>query len=169
MERVKAFSSIPLLSKSKVASAKIASGGAPTNNDPLETLLDGQLANGYGPVFANGVENGMIKLDLGTMQKILQVQTFSTGQLRARQRFMLYGSISDVDPGWDVGNAEKFKPIAGVDTREHGPSPFGATRISRFDDQPLGSFRWLVWAVTPITEEHLENTSLQELQVILSK
>ena len=165
----KAFRSMPLLDKSQVASAKVSSGGAPTNNDPLEILLDGELANGYGPVFANGVENGMIKIDLGNVQKIAQVQTFTTGQMRARQRFMLYGSTSDVDPGWDVGNAQQFKPIAGVDTRGHGPSPFGTTRISRFDGEPLGSFRWLVWAVSPITEEHLENTSLQELQVTLSK
>lgn len=160
------FNSIPLLPARSLLAAKLLSGGAPTNNDPLECLMDGKVTNGYGPVFANGVENGLYKLDLGRVQRIAQVQSFSSGQTRSRQNFVLYGSANDRDPGWDVSDVTKYTPITSVDTRHGAESEFAATKIVRSDGEPIGSFRWLVWAVAPITEQFRENTAFQELQVI---
>src|SRR6185312_6174868 len=36
-----------------------------TQNDPVTILFDGKLAEGYGPVFANGTSGGAYKVDLG--------------------------------------------------------------------------------------------------------
>ena len=52
--------------------AKAVAGGASNNNDPVECLTDGKVPNGYGPIFANGIECGMHKLDLATVKSIAQ-------------------------------------------------------------------------------------------------
>jgi hypothetical protein len=45
------------------------------------------------------------------------------------------------------------------------PSANEATSIRRSGDQPLGTYRWLVWAVSPVIDA-AENISFHELQVI---
>jgi hypothetical protein len=58
-------------------------------------------------------------------------------------------------------------PLMAVDTREVEPKEFEATSVRRSNARPLGSFRWLVWALSPITGEiGGENSAYQELQVI---
>ena len=159
------FRTIPLAPVSAVVSAKAAAGGANTNNDPIETLVDGKIANGFGPVFANGVANGMYKLDLAAVISIAQVNTFSRGGERGRQNFVLYGSSAPGDPGWNVGDAKLFTPIIAVDARQD--ADYKATSIRYTDGKSLGGYRWLVWAVYPIND--MENTAFQELQVIPAK
>ena len=34
------------------------------------------------------------------------------------------------------------------------------------DSKSLGSYRWLVWAIAPITDDNGENTAFQKLQVL---
>jgi len=41
-----------------------------------------------------------------------------------------------------------------------------ATSIRQSNAKPLGSYRWLVWVVTPITSDATTNTTFAELQVI---
>ena len=53
-----------------------------------------------------------------------------------------------------------------MDTRHGVDGPFEATSIRGNGGKPLGNYRWLVWAVFPVTQENLENTAFQELQVI---
>jgi hypothetical protein len=43
---------------------------------------------------------------------------------------------------------------------------YEATSIRRSTGKPLGSYRWLVWAVFPVTQENAENTAYQELQAL---
>ena len=164
--RTSNFKSIPLAPGSEVLSAKAIAGGAPINNDPIEFLTDGKIVNGYGPVFANGVESGMYKLDLGSLGKISQVNTFSALGLRARQNFVLYGSASTSDPGWKVSDATILTPVISVDTSLGMPTDFEATSIRCSGGRPLGNYRWLVWVVYPVTRDNQENTAFQELQVI---
>ena len=161
----KEFKTIPLAPSSAVAAARPSAGGAKTNNDPIETLVDGKIADGYGPVFANGISNGMYKLDLAVTTAIAQVNTYSRGGERGRQNFVLYGSNAAADPGWNVGDANRFTPIIAVDAR--ADADYKATSIRCGEGKPLGSWRWLVWAVFPINE--MEITSFQELQVIPAK
>ena len=41
-----------------------------TSNDPLRTLTDGRLAEGFGPIFGNGVHDGAYKMDLGAVKPV---------------------------------------------------------------------------------------------------
>jgi hypothetical protein len=161
------FKKIPLVPVSAVLPARVVAGGAPTNNDPIESLIDGRIEHGYGPVFANGVEGGMYRLDLGMTRNIAQINTFSSLERRARQNFVIYGSNAASDPGWNFADAKVFTPVIAVDTRQD--AEYAATSIRRSGGRPLGSYRWLVWAVSPVTEENRENTAFQELQVISFK
>ena len=155
------FKTIALSPASAVVPAKVTDGGAPTHNDPVESLVDGKVANGFGPIFANG-DCGMYKLDLAAVKGIARVNTFSRGGERGRQNFVLYGSSAASDPGWNVADAKLFTPVITVDARQD--AEYKATSIRHSNGKPLGSYRWLVWAVFPINDS--ENTSFQELQVI---
>lgn len=136
-----------------------------TSNDPLATLHDQQLAQSYGPVFRNGIRGGMYRADLGSVRQVLSVTTWSHNQNgnRGAQNFALFGSAAE-DPGWHPGDRSRFTPIAEVDTRGRPQANHPGTTIRNSQGQPLGSFRWLVWVVQPVTEG-LENTAFQEFQV----
>ena len=168
-ERLEApeFKTIPLAAASAVVSAKVFAGGAVPNNDPVESLTDGKVTKGFGPIFANGVDNGMYKLDLAAVKSIAQVNSFSSGRTRARQSFVLYGSNAASDPGWNVADATVFTRVIAVDSRPVVLTEYEATSIRHSAGKPLGSYRWLVWAVSPVTGEiGGENTAFQELQAI---
>jgi membrane-associated protease RseP (regulator of RpoE activity) len=161
------FKTVALAPAAAVLPAKVVAGGASTNNDPIECLTDGKVASGYGPIFANGVDCGMYKLDLAAVKSIARVNTFAALGRRARQSFVLYGSNAASDPGWKVADARRFTPIISVDTSQGIPADFEATSIRRSDDKPLGNYRWLVWVVSPVTSDGGgENTAFQELQAI---
>jgi hypothetical protein len=154
------FKTVPLAPVAAVVPAKVSAGGAPIR-DPVESLVDGKIDDGTGPIFANG-DCGMYKLDLATVTSIAQVNTFSRGGERGRQNFVLYGSSAAADPGWNVADAAVFTPVIAVDARQDAECK--GTSIRASDGKPLGSYRWLVWAVFPINDS--ENTAYQELQVI---
>jgi membrane-associated protease RseP (regulator of RpoE activity) len=162
------FKFIPLMPSAGVLPAKLAAGEPGTSNEPIDILTDGKLAKNYGPVFPNGVTDGMYKLDLGAVKSIAQVDTFSYNQNnnRGRQCFALYGSSAASEPGWKVEDARVFTPLVDLDTDKPAPADFVATSVRRSAGQPLGSYRWLVWAVFPVTQDYVENTAFQELQVI---
>lgn len=157
-----AFKTIPLADSSAVLAAKISAGGAPTNNDPISSLLDGKIGNGYGPVYANGVTQGMYKLDLNAITSIVQINTYSSGGNRARQKFVLYGSNSTEDPGWNLADTRRFTPMISVDVPQS--TSYQATSVRQSNGQPLGDYRWLIWKVVPINSIG-ENTSFQEMQI----
>ena len=138
-----------------------------TNNEPPRTLFDGELSRNYGPVFGNGVEGGLYKVDLGHRLDINSVNTWSFQQngIRGPQHFTLYGSTNETDPGWNVRDRKLFTPIVEVDSTRLAAAPFQATSIRSSTNRPLGPFRWLVWQVHSITPIG-ENTSYQEVQVI---
>lgn len=134
-----------------------------TSNKPVAVLCDGQLAADYGPVFGNGVVGGVYKVDLGAAVTAASVTTWSFNQNgnRGTQRFALFGSNAETDPGWDIGT---LTPIAEVDTTGQPVGRFTGTSIRRTAGQPLGTFRWLVWVVQPVTAIG-ENTAFQEFAV----
>ncbi len=160
------FKEIPVASTA--VPAKISSGGPRTVGGALAALIDGKLGKEGNPIFSNGVIDGAYKLDLAEAKSIAQVNTFSfTGRNRAKQNYILYGSNAAADPGWNVADAAVFAPIMAVDTRAMEPKEYEATSVRRSDGRPLGSYRWLVWALSPITGEiGGENSAYQELQVI---
>ena len=87
-------------------------------------------------------------------------------QSRRLLNFVLYGSTAESDPGWNVRDAHLFTPIIDLVARDTGKCECAATSIRQSGGKSLGSYRWLVWAVTPITYDGGSNTAIQELQVI---
>jgi hypothetical protein len=136
-----------------------------TNNDPLETLLDGKLAKGFGPVFSNGIHTGIYRLDLGEPKSIASITSWSFNQGgRGPQRVTLYGSDA-VNPGWNFAD---FKPLGTIDTTASPSAEFTAASLQAATGKSLGKFRWIIWKVSPITQiGGGENTAFQELHIEL--
>ena len=162
------FKSIPLQPNEKVSPAIVTASGA-TNNDRLEVLTDGAIKDSYGPVFGNGTTNGIYKADLKALRRVTQVNTYSfnMGGTRGNQRFTLYGSESPTDPGWDT---DKYSLIAEVDTVGAPIQKYLATSIRRGGTAPLGTYRWLLWAVSPVSDSAGgENSAYQEFQIVIEE
>ena len=163
------FKAIPLAPATAVLQATVVAGAPGTMNEPVAVLTDGKLAKSYGPVFGNGVTDGAYKLDLGAVKAIAQVNTFSHNQNsnRGRQRYALYGSNAAADPGWNIADGRVFVPLADVDTGKAATADFVATSVRQSGGKPLGSYRWLIWAIAPVTTNAGgENTAFQEFQVL---
>ncbi|RLS31123.1 MAG: signaling protein [Planctomycetota bacterium] len=161
------FKTIPLAATKDVLPITALTTQPATNNEPPQTLFDGKLDRNYGPVFGNGVEGGLSKVDLGQRRDIQTISTWSFQQngIRGPQHFSLYGSTSETNPGWNTSDRKLFTPLIEVDSTHIAAEPFQATSIRSSTNQPLGQFRWLVWHVYSITPLG-ENTSFQEVQVI---
>ncbi|MGY8639491.1 MAG: DUF7133 domain-containing protein [Verrucomicrobiales bacterium] len=137
-----------------------------TNNDPIATLTDGKLVEGFGPIFGNGVTNGSYKMDLGKSQSVKSITSwaFNKSGKRGGQKISLFGSSVESDPGWDVTDASKFKPLGVIGTDGQKLGEFTALSRRSADGKTLGKFRWIVWQVSPVTKLG-ENTAFQELSV----
>lgn len=133
-----------------------------TANDPVATLSDGKLAEGYGPVFSNGV-TGFYQLDLGAVQELTAIRTwsFNQGGKRVAQSFTLYGSAAGTNPGWKL---EDYTPLGSVETRGMASPRFLATALSAPAGGTLGRYRWILWAPSPLNPIG-ENTAFQEFSV----
>ena len=136
----------------------------PANGSASE-LGDGKLTAGYGPVFANNITDGRYKADLGQPTDIQEVRVWSYRQspTRLAQRHVLFGSTATNDPGWNTADAEKFTPIASVDTTAEPSTEWQTTTLRGTGNATLGRWRWLVWAVQP--HNGFENTTYQEMEV----
>ena len=111
-------------------------------------------------MFANGTVGGAYKADLGKAIKVAEVKTWSFNQNKNRgtHRFVLFGSTAAQDPG-------KYTPITEVDTTGTPVDKFLGTRVRAADVQSVGTHRWLMWVVDPVTEMG-ENTAFQEFQIL---
>jgi hypothetical protein len=140
-----------------------------TSNDPLSVLVDGKLAESYGPVFSNGA-TGSYKMDLGKKQTVSSITSWSYNQSgrRGAQRVTLYGSAAETDPGWKLLNASTFVALGTLDTTMRPSDGFTGATLSAAKGQKLGDFRWIVWQTTAVTEQG-ENTAFQELSVHVIK
>lgn len=136
------------------------------NNDPLEILTDGNLKAGYGPVFVNGTQLGIYKMDLGRAKSVTSISSWSFNQNgnRGRQLVTLYGSSVAADPGWNVNDSTKFTPLGSIDTASLPSAPFTAASLRAPAGKALGSYRWIAWETSPATVQ-LENTAWQEFSV----
>ncbi|WP_435895182.1 PVC-type heme-binding CxxCH protein [Oceaniferula spumae] len=141
-----------------------------TNNDPISILTDGKLSKGFGPIFANGIKDGAYKMDLGKQQPIAAITSWShsQGSGRGAQTVTIYGSDSTSDPGWKLDDATLFKPLGTISTKGQSLSDFVALSLHAKKGKSLGSYRWIVWKVAPVTSNH-ENTAFQELAVDVVK
>ncbi len=138
-----------------------------THNQPLAVLSDQQLNKNYGPVFANGVQNGCYKTDLGVISRITKLTSWSYGMnARGTQNVMLYGSAATIDPGWDPAAYEPIGTISAKGFPEH----FTASALLAADNESLGTYRWILWQPQPVTDvAGGENTAFQELAIEVTK
>ena len=134
-----------------------------TANDPVAILGDGKLSEGSGPIFKNGVRDGAYKMDLGSVKSVSAVTSWSHNAkgFRGNQKLVLFGSNAASDPGW---NLSKFTPLGTIDTSKETKAKFHAASLRAAEGKSLGKFRWIVWAVSPISNKQ-ENTAFQELSV----
>jgi hypothetical protein len=138
----------------------------PVNNHPLEVLTDGLLAAEYGPVFANGIQQGIYMMDLGGAKPVMAISSWSFNQnnKRGRQIVTIYGSNAAADPGWNVIDASKFTPLGSINTTSLPGAPFTAASLRAPSGSNLGTFRWIAWQTSPVTYD-AENTAWQEFCV----
>ena len=157
------FLRLPLRKGASIIRSVLASPEA--SNEPVATLKDGLLAANYGPVFGNGVKDGLYKADLGLALELGSVcaWSYNMGGKRGSQRYVLFVSDAKDDPGWSVNGGKMYTPLATVDSP--CSATFHATRVAMAGGKELGTYRWLVWAVAPVTDIE-ENTAYQEFQVI---
>lgn len=135
-----------------------------TNNDPLSILTDGTLYRGFGPVFANTIFNGAYRMDLGEVQPVMSITSWSVnqGNTRGAQKLTIYGSSSATDPGWDLS---KFTPLGTIHSGR-SKSTYLAASLRAINSNTLGNYRWIVWQVAPVSDlGGGENTAFQELAV----
>ncbi|EMI52845.1 alpha-L-fucosidase [Rhodopirellula sallentina SM41] len=137
-----------------------------TNNAPLNSLLDGRLEDGYGPVFGNNAYLGTYRIDLGSTKTVNSVTNWTANHNgnRGPQNVTIYASTSKNDPGWDLTNRSRFTPIGTIDTTMVKPETFNAASIRAKPGQSLGRYRWIYWQTNPVTNKG-ENTAFQELAV----
>ena len=138
-----------------------------TSNKPLKSLTDGKLAPTAGPIFKNGIHNGTYKMDLGAAKPVAAITTWSYNRagVRGAQKLTLYGSDSAQDPGWDVS---KLTPLCTIDTGKT-KADYTATSLRVAAGGSLGNFRWIIWAVSPVSPTGGgENTAFQELNVTVA-
>jgi hypothetical protein len=165
--RIASFESItrvnPPLSVSTVRIESITTKPG-TKNEPANTLIDGKLAENYGPVFENGIRSGIYKADLGRAIAIAEIQTWTFNQNgnRGAQKFVIFGSNSPTDPGWELN---KMTPLGEVELSPNPGEKFLGSGLKKSDGSALGKFRWLLWAVEPVTNSG-ENSAFQEFQII---
>jgi len=163
-----AFGQIPLAPESAIVPFRSMKARPDTLNEPLTALKDGKLASNYGPVFGNDVRQGCYRLDLGRVVELAEIRTWSFSQNgnRGAQRFALYASEAEADPGWDPADGSRYRPIAEV--RASASDRFLATGIRRSEGRALGACRWLLWVAQPVTAIG-ENTAFQEFQALPAK
>lgn len=150
--------------KVPAASGRSVSVNQKTGNEPLSTLNDGKLAQNFGPVFSNGTQGGAYKMDLGSVQPVSEITSWShrQGNNRVMQKLTIYGSNSTKDPGW---NLKKYTPLASIETGGVKET-FAAASLRAPKGKILGNYRWIVWAVSPISAVGGgENTAFQEFFV----
>jgi hypothetical protein len=115
-------------------------------------------------VFANGIRDGAYKLDLGASKSVSAVTSwsFNMGGVRGAQKLTVYASNASSDPGWEL---QKFIAIGTIETGK-ATSEYTAASLRATEGKTLGEFRWIVWAVSPVTDiGGGENTAFQEIAV----
>jgi hypothetical protein len=158
------FANLPL----SPSTSAVVTTNRKTSNDPISTLTDGKLNQGYGPVFTNAIRDGAYKMDLESSKSIAAITSWSynKGGSRGAQKLTIYGSNASSDPGWEM---QKFTAIGTIDTGK-ASTEYTAASLRAPEGKTLGEFRWIVWVVSPVTEiGGGENTSFQEFAIDTSK
>lgn len=168
---------------------KIAGGRADRSSAAIAVLSDGLMPTGNDQpnqnfFFAAGSEGGLIAVDLGAVQDVSQVVTYSWhSDSRAPQVYSLYAAVGDEpefaipDSTSALSESKAWRKLADVDTRPAKAAKDNGTRNAVRGGQhaarianpkaSLGNFRHLLFAVSPTErEDAFGNTFFSEIDVI---
>ncbi len=177
------FSKVPGPVKRDAAEKAVFSlvdGQGDLNGGELSKLNDGRLPReedqpGENFFFRAGSAGGRILADLGSVQPVRQVNTYSWhGGSRGPQVYRLYASdggapgfVREPGRGTDPESCG-WKRVASVDTRPQDGQPGGQYGVSIRDSaDPLGRFRYLLFDVARTEgEDPFGNTFYGEIDVI---
>lgn len=148
------FSAIPDVSSTDLANGITATfdlGTLGANNiNPISVLTDGAYGSGFGVNPGNGGDTPQYKIDLGSLQSVGTVNSYSHGNnlggIRQAQIFELYGSASSTDPGfiddggWTLIDSVDLQGPTGTDLN-------GASSISGIN----ADYQWLLWVTQPVS------------------
>jgi hypothetical protein len=180
------FQNVPSASRDDAAThAKVAVvvGRPDTNAAPVASLVDGKLPGGEDEPGANfffgaGTDGGRIRIDLGEVIEVAQVNSYSWHRdSRGPQVYNLYAS-DGTDPKFNASPDEKTHPanvgwklIAEIDTRPKDGKPGGQYGVSISDPSgSLGKCRYLLIDTVPTEyEDPFGNTFFSEFDVIAKR
>jgi len=164
------FKTVPMAPAADVAPAKIVAGPPGTMNEPVAILTDGKLA---GTTAGLRERRGEWRLQARSRRRqghrpgthLLVQPEQEPGPAAVRPVRQPGGT----DPAGTSRTARLHADHRGGHRCGAAGADFLASSIRQGDGRPLGSYRWLVWAVAPATgNAGGENTAFQELQVILA-
>jgi hypothetical protein len=165
------------------ASIAIVDGRRASNSGPPDRLVDGRMpANEDAPAqslkFDDGTLEGRVRLDLGSVISIAQINSYSWHRdKRAPQVYKVYGSdgtAKGFDPAPKIGTDPAtcgWTKIALVDSRPHQGPPGGRYAVSISDTSgSLGNLRYLLFLMFPAqTDDISGHTFYGEINVIERK
>ncbi len=144
-----------------------------TANDPVTILGDGELAKGYGPVFPNGVRNGIYRIDLGSPRELrsFTAWAYNVNGNRAAQDAVVYGVDPMVygkrpeeagPPNWNQA-LKLGVPLGTLSAAAPEGGGFRGVTI-RPTGESFGRYRWIFVLTRPISGR-VENTAFQEFVI----
>ncbi|MFM7180058.1 MAG: PDZ domain-containing protein [Verrucomicrobiales bacterium] len=149
-------------SKSSPVRGLVVESHPKTQNEPLDTLLDGEAKENYGPVFGNGITKGVYRIAIPADSPRLtgiNMVTHSQGGRRGPVALNVFTSNAEKAPGWDPA---AYQPLGGLDGRKLESGSFNTLRA--VFAQPMEA-RWLLIETHPVTASG-EHTAFQEIAPI---
>ena len=136
----------------RVAGGLQPHGNSGSKDGMLPRLIDGETAQnlddtGHCVWFDNGA--GRFVMDLGKALPLAGVRTYSCHQgNRAPQTFTLWGASGDTMPATDFtkGAGSGWSLLGKVDSSKLGEGGCHLSSVSGPNGNPLGPYRWLLWA-----------------------
>ena len=178
-----AFQSVPAPARDDAAAKAafvLVDGAADPNGGPLAVLNDGRIPTEEDQPAANfffraGTDGGRLRLDLGSVIAVRQVNTYSWHPgTRAPQVYRLYAA-DGAAPGFTAAPKRGTDPqtcgwdlLATVNTVPEGTDPGGQYGVSVSDavEGSLGRFRHLLFDMTPTdTRDAFGHTFYSEIDV----
>jgi len=116
----------------------------------------------YVAVLGNDANPGTLAQPFATLSRAQQAARKAAG----REAVTVFIREGTYEGGWQnnrqMGMHPKQRYVENIREELDAPGEWFLDAKSKI----LGAYRWLVWAVFPVTDEYAENTAFQELQVI---
>jgi len=102
------------------------------------------LAQGFGPIFGNGIKDGAYMMDLGSAKNVAAVTSWSFHQSgkRGAQDIEIFASNHGSHPGWNLADGSRFTALGRVSSVDKKLKAYtGLSLRSPKGKKSLGTFR----------------------------